>query len=133
MAIEVAALAPYLISYLVLVGLMIGSFINLAADRIPRGESVITPRSRCRACGRQLNVIDLLPVLGYVLRRGRCATCKAPIGLAAPLVEAISGGSMLGALIWLGIWPGGGMIGSIVVAFVGAVLLVWFTRLLKRA
>lgn len=85
---------------------MIGSFINLAADRVPRGESLIRPRSHCRACGRELNMIDLLPVLGYALRRGRCATCRTPIGLSAPLVEAVSGGCMLAAIVWLGLWPG---------------------------
>src|SRR5712692_855174 len=89
-----------------MVGLMFGSFINLVADRLPRGESVVSPRSHCRACGRTLNVIDLLPVVGYVLRGGRCATCRTPIGIAAPLVEAISGACMAVAVVWLGIWPG---------------------------
>ena len=102
---NLAAIAPFVTAYLVLVALMLGSFINLAADRVPRGESVVRPRSHCRACGRELNVIDLLPVVGYALRGGRCATCKAPIGVTAPVVEAISGGLMLGALAWLGLWP----------------------------
>jgi leader peptidase (prepilin peptidase)/N-methyltransferase len=100
------AIAPFLGVYLVLVGLMMGSFINLAADRIPRGESVIHPRSHCRACGRRLNTIDLLPVLGYAIRGGRCATCKTPIGVTAPLVEVVSGGVVLIAMVWLGLWPG---------------------------
>ena len=60
--------------YFVLVALFVGSFINLAADRLPRGESLVTPRSHCRSCGRVLNVIDLLPVAGYFIRGGRCAT-----------------------------------------------------------
>lgn len=85
---------------------MLGSFINLAADRVPRRESVIRPRSHCRACGRQLNAIDLLPVLGYAFRGGRCATCGTRIGLAAPVIEAISGACMLLAIAWQGVWPG---------------------------
>ncbi len=101
-----SVIAPFVGAYIVLVGLMLGSFINLTADRIPRGESVITPRSHCRECGRVLNVLDLLPVVGYVVRGGRCATCRTPIGLAAPLVETVSGGSMLAAIVWLGLWPG---------------------------
>lgn len=101
-----SAIAPFVGVYLVLVGLLVGSFINLAADRVPRGESVIRPRSHCRACGRELNTIDLLPVLGFALRGGRCATCRTPIGITAPLVEAISGGCVLVALAWLGLWPG---------------------------
>ena len=56
-------------AYLVLVALLIGSFINLAADRLPRGESVVSPRSHCRSCGRVLNVVDLFPVAGYLVRR----------------------------------------------------------------
>jgi leader peptidase (prepilin peptidase)/N-methyltransferase len=99
-------LAPFLTSYLVLVGLMLGSFINLAADRLPRRESLVRPRSHCRACGRTLNVIDLLPVVGYVLRAGRCATCREPIGVAAPVVEAITGACMIAGIGWLGLWPG---------------------------
>ena len=99
-------IAPFAAAYLVLVGLLVGSFINLAADRLPRGESVIRPRSHCRACGRNLNVVDLLPVLGYLLRRGRCATCKTSIGVTAPMVEAVSGGFVLIALVWFGLWPG---------------------------
>jgi leader peptidase (prepilin peptidase) / N-methyltransferase len=100
------SLASFLTSYLVLVGLTLGSFINLAADRLPRRESLVRPRSHCRACGRTLNVIDLLPVVGYVLRAGRCATCREPIGVAAPVVEAIAGACMISGIWWLGLWPG---------------------------
>jgi prepilin signal peptidase PulO-like enzyme (type II secretory pathway) len=93
--------------YLVLVALFLGSFINLAVDRLPRGESLVTPRSHCRACGRVLNVIDLLPVAGYFIRGGRCATCRASIGVSAPLVEAAAGLLMLIPVVALGPWPGG--------------------------
>jgi leader peptidase (prepilin peptidase)/N-methyltransferase len=93
--------------YLVLVALFLGSFINLAADRVPRGESLVTPRSHCRSCGRVLNVVDLLPVVGYFIRGGRCATCRAPIGLSAPLIEAAAGLLMLIPIVALGLWPGG--------------------------
>jgi prepilin signal peptidase PulO-like enzyme (type II secretory pathway) len=101
-----ASAVPFLNVYLVLVGLMIGSFINLAMDRVPRGESLIAPPSHCRSCGRRLNAIDLLPVAGYLVRRGRCATCGVAIGPSAPAVEAVSGALMALALIWLGPWPG---------------------------
>src|SRR5260370_11545657 len=95
-------IAPFLTAYLAFVGLVLGSFVNLAADRLPRGESVVQPRSHCRACGRQLNAIDLLPVLGYALRRGRCATCGRPIGASAPFVEGVAGGCLVGCarLFW---------------------------------
>jgi leader peptidase (prepilin peptidase)/N-methyltransferase len=103
---ELAAIGPFLTAYLVLVGFMLGSFINLTADRLPRRESLVTPRSHCRACGRQLNVVDLLPVLGYALRGGRCATCRSPIGASAPIVEFVAGAFMLLPIVWLGLWPG---------------------------
>ena len=99
-------IAPALTGYLVFVSLLVGSFVNLAADRVPRGESIIRPRSHCRACGRQLNTIDLLPVLGYLLRRGCCASCGVVIGVSSPIVEAVSGGCMLLPILWLGLWPG---------------------------
>ena len=113
---------PFLTAYLVLVGLMFGSFVNLAADRLPRGESLVRPRSHCRSCGRMLNVIDLLPVLGYLIRGGRCTTCRAPIGPAAPVVEAVAGAGMLGGILWLGLWPGS-VVGLVVVALWGAIVV----------
>jgi leader peptidase (prepilin peptidase)/N-methyltransferase len=115
------------------VGLMLGSFINMAADRLPRGESIIRPRSHCRACNRQLNTIDLLPVLGYLIRRGRCATCRTPIGVLAPSVEAVCGACMIVAMVWLGLWPGA-VVGLASVALFGGVLIaVAMRRRLARA
>lgn len=107
-------------AYLVLVALLVGSFINLAADRVPRRESVVRPRSHCRSCGRVLNVVDLIPVAGYLVRGGRCASCGASIGPASPVVEALCGASMLVAVVTLG--PGhGALLGGAVVAAVGVV------------
>jgi leader peptidase (prepilin peptidase)/N-methyltransferase len=113
---------PFLAAYFVLVGLMFGSFINLAADRLPRGESVVRPRSHCRACGRALNVVDLLPVAGYLLRAGRCATCREPIGISAPMVEAVAGACMLAGVVWLGLWPGA-VAGLVMVVIWGAIVV----------
>ena len=113
-----ASAVPFVNVYLVLVGLMVGSFINLAADRVPRGESLIAPPSHCRACGRRLNVIDLLPVAGYFLRGGRCATCRVSIGPSAPAVEAASGALMAVALIWVGPWPGAAL-GLVLIGVLG--------------
>lgn len=100
------AVSPFVGAYLVVVALLIGSFINLAADRLPRGESLVRPPSHCRSCGRRLNAVDLLPIAGYLVRRGRCATCRAPIGVSAPIVEAVSGLLMAVPMAALGVWPG---------------------------
>ena len=110
---------PFVIAYVILLGTMLGSFVNLASDRLPRGESLVTPRSHCRSCGRVLNVVDLLPVLGYVIRRGRCATCGTPIGLSAPIVEAVCGACVAVPVLWLGPWPGG-PVGLLLVGIYGS-------------
>ena len=123
---------PLVSAYLILVGLLIGSFINLAADRLPRGESVISPRSHCRACGRQLSVVDLLPVAGYLLRGGRCATCRTPIGAAAPLVEALAGLCVGISIASLGLWPGAA-IGFGLVALWGLAVVRFTKRQRSRA
>ena len=112
-----ANIVPFVGVYLVLVGLMLGSFINMAADRVPRGESLIAPGSHCRACGRRLNAIDLLPVAGYMLRGGRCATCRTPIGASAPIVEALCGGLAAMPAIGFGAWPGAAVGLGLVVAY----------------
>jgi len=97
--------------YFGLAGLVLGSFINLAADRIPRGESLVSPGSHCRSCGRRLNIVDLVPVAGYLVRGGRCATCRTPIGVSAPVIEAVSAAIMLGPILAFGVWPG--LVGSL--------------------
>ncbi len=109
-------------AYLVLVGLLAGSFVNLAADRVPRGESIMRPRSHCRACGRVLNLVDLLPVAGYVIRYGRCASCGTSIGIYSPLLEFVCGASMLTSILWLGLWPGA-IVGLALIAGLGAAVV----------
>jgi leader peptidase (prepilin peptidase)/N-methyltransferase len=71
-------------------GLLVGSFLNVVIHRVPRGESVVSPRSRCPSCGYQLSARDNVPVLSWVLLRGRCRGCREPIGLRYPLVEVLT-------------------------------------------
>ena len=72
-------------------GLAVGSFVNTFIDRWPREEPVTAPPSRCEHCGRRLRPLELIPVLSWIVLRGRCRTCHAPIGWQAPLVEAATG------------------------------------------
>jgi leader peptidase (prepilin peptidase)/N-methyltransferase len=72
-------------------GLIIGSFLNVVAYRLPRGESLVHPRSRCPYCETQLRAIDNVPVLSWVFLRGRCRYCGAPISARYPLVELTTG------------------------------------------
>jgi prepilin signal peptidase PulO-like enzyme (type II secretory pathway) len=106
-------------AYLVLLAMLFGSFTNLAADRLPRGESLVRPRSHCRSCGRVLNAVDLIPVAGYLIRGGRCASCGSSIGLSSLAIEATCGGVMLVPLAVLGLFPGA-VVGGVAVALVGA-------------
>ena len=119
---------PILVSavsaYLVLVALLIGSFINLAADRLPRGESVVRPRSHCRSCGRVLDAVDLIPVGGYLIRGGRCARCHVSIGISSPAVEALCGAAMLASVASMGPWRGAA-VGFAAVLTLGGIVLVW--------
>lgn len=72
-------------------GLLIGSFLNVVAWRVPRKESVVQPGSHCPKCNTAVRPVDNIPVLSWVLLRGRCRTCSAPIGVRYPLVELTTG------------------------------------------
>lgn len=69
-------------------GLLIGSFLNVVIWRVPRGESIVSPPSACPSCGHRVRARDNLPVLSWLLLRGRCRDCGAPIAVRYPLVEA---------------------------------------------
>jgi leader peptidase (prepilin peptidase)/N-methyltransferase len=73
------------------VGLVIGSFLNVVVWRVPRGESVVSPPSACPRCGKRIRSWDNVPVLSWVLLRGRCRDCAEPISARYPLVELGTG------------------------------------------
>jgi leader peptidase (prepilin peptidase)/N-methyltransferase len=72
-------------------GLVVGSFLNVCIYRLPRGESVAWPGSRCTSCNRALAWFENIPVLSWLWLGGRCRTCHAPISWIYPLVEVITG------------------------------------------
>jgi leader peptidase (prepilin peptidase)/N-methyltransferase len=74
-----------------LFGTMVGSFLNVCIHRLPKEESVVTPRSRCPACGTPIRAVDNIPLLSFALLRGRCRACGNPISWRYPLVEALTG------------------------------------------
>jgi len=74
-----------------LLGLSVGSFLNVCIDRLPRGLSIVSPSSRCDVCGHELAALDLIPVLSYLFLRGRCRYCKALIPYRVLLVELVTG------------------------------------------
>lgn len=83
-------------------GLLVGSFLNVVIWRVPRGESIVSPPSACPRCGAQIRARDNVPVLSWLILRGRCRDCGAPISARYPLVEAATG-VLFAAVGW---WAG---------------------------
>ncbi len=90
---------PVLLVFALLIGLSIGSFINVVVYRVPLGLSVVRPRSFCPACNTELSSFDNAPVLSYLVLRGKCRTCHAPISARYPIVEASTALLFVGAAI----------------------------------
>jgi leader peptidase (prepilin peptidase)/N-methyltransferase len=83
----VGAPADLLIVAAFVLGLIFGSFATVAAHRIPRRESIVAGRSRCPSCGHTISAVENVPVLSYLLLRGRCRHCSARIPVRYPLIE----------------------------------------------
>lgn len=77
--------------FIFLLGLLIGSFLNVCIYRIPREESIAFPPSHCTSCGYQLKWYDLFPVLSWAFLRGRCRQCRESISWRYPLIELVTG------------------------------------------
>ena len=80
-------------------GLAIGSFLTVVVDRVPKKESIVSPRSRCPHCGAEIRNRDNVPVLSWLLLRGRCRSCGARVSVRYPLLEAGTGASFAGVAI----------------------------------
>lgn len=85
------------IALFALLGLAVGSFLNVCCDRLPLRQSIISPPSHCGLCGKKLKVVDLVPIFSYLWLRGRCRYCGARIPLRLPLLEV--GTALLFALL----------------------------------
>jgi leader peptidase (prepilin peptidase)/N-methyltransferase len=75
----------------VLFGLVVGSFLNVVIHRVPRHESIAWPASHCPNCGEPIRPLDNVPLVSYILLRGRCRNCKERISARYPAVEALTG------------------------------------------
>lgn len=91
--------------YVALFGLALGSFLGLAAERLPAGESVVRPRSRCRNCGRQLAWYENVPLFSYLFLRGKCRTCGAKIPLHHFILEVVTAALTVYAFHQIEPWP----------------------------
>lgn len=97
--------APSVLAAIFVLGTVLGSFVNVVIYRLPRGQSLVRPGSRCPHCGTPVRPADNIPVLSFLLLRGRCRACRAPIGWRYPLVEAAAG--VLLVVVWTRYAPGG--------------------------
>lgn len=88
-----------------LAGLCFGSFLNVVIHRLPREESLAWPGSHCPACGHRLAAWENLPLVSYLILRGRCRGCGDAISLRYPVVEALAGAACAAAVLWLGMGP----------------------------
>jgi leader peptidase (prepilin peptidase) / N-methyltransferase len=84
-------------------GLLVGSFLNVVIVRVPAGRSVVRPRSACTTCGRPISERDNVPVLSWLLLRGRSRCCDEPISGRYPLVEVMTGVAFGGVVAWVGL------------------------------
>jgi leader peptidase (prepilin peptidase) / N-methyltransferase len=106
-------------------GLLVGSFLNVVAWRLPRGESLLAPGSHCPGCGRPVRPYDNVPVLSWLALRGRCRDCRARISARYPLVEALTAALAAGVAL-----RGGGarelLLGLALVALLVPIALIDF-------
>ena len=77
--------------FVILIGLCIGSFLNVCIYRIPEEQSIAFPPSHCMSCGYELKILDLFPVVSYIFLKGRCRSCGEKISIQYPIIELING------------------------------------------
>jgi leader peptidase (prepilin peptidase)/N-methyltransferase len=113
-------LAPVLASGIL--GLLIGSFLNVVIHRLPRGRTVVRGRSMCPACGAMIAWYDNMPLVSWLVLRGRCRACSAPISARYPLVELLTALGAAGA-----VWASGVSLTALwVFAFVAIMIVITF-------
>ena len=81
------------------IGSVVGSFLNVLAYRIPRGMNIAFPASHCPKCGAKIRPWHNVPILGWLILRGKCKDCKSPISLMYPIIEALTSFGWLVAAI----------------------------------
>jgi len=109
-------------------GAVVGSFLNVVIHRLPRGESLVRPPSHCPGCGRPVRPWDNVPVVSYLLLRGRCRDCGMRIPLRYPLVEALT--AALSGLLWARFGPSPAFV--VYLVFVAGLVAVTFIDLDHR-
>jgi leader peptidase (prepilin peptidase)/N-methyltransferase len=118
---DFSASTPLLLTLAAVLGLCIGSFLNVCIHRLPKNESLVRPPSRCPKCGDSLRWYHNLPVLSWIALGGRCAGCRAPISARYPAVELLTAGLWV---VLAAVTPVGWLLASRLV--LGTALIVLF-------
>jgi leader peptidase (prepilin peptidase)/N-methyltransferase len=113
--------SPFVIVMAVVGGLIVGSFLNVCIYRLPRRESVVSPGSRCPGCGKPVRWFDNIPVLSWLILRGRCRDCQTRISAQYPVVEIVT--AIVAVAIVMLTPPGALLVSRFVL---GAMLIVLF-------
>ncbi|MFW5802454.1 MAG: prepilin peptidase [Verrucomicrobiota bacterium] len=108
--------------WIFVLGLCVGSFLNVCISRLPRHESILYPPSHCPECGHSIRAWENIPVLSYVFLRGRCSGCGQPISLQYPLVELATG--ILFTILWQRLWLTGASVWATLPALILAAILL---------
>jgi leader peptidase (prepilin peptidase) / N-methyltransferase len=119
-----------LASMLGVLGLAIGSFLNVVVYRVPAGMSVVHPRSACPGCGHEITARDNVPLLSWMLLRGKCRSCHAPISVRYPIVELVGAVAFVGVALW--VVPGllaAHDVASLVAGVLRAAALLWLAAI----
>jgi leader peptidase (prepilin peptidase)/N-methyltransferase len=95
----------FVLTVVVVTGLLVGSFLNVCIHRIPRKQSIVWPASRCASCERPLAWFENLPVVSYAALRGRCRTCGTRISIRYPVIEIVTAGAFALDYFAFGITP----------------------------
>src|SRR4029077_17414916 len=91
--------SPIATAVAALFGAIWGSFFDVCITRIPAGQSIVRPGSRCQGCATPIRPSDNIPILSYFLLRGRCRACKQPFSPRTPLVEGLT--ALIAAALWI--------------------------------
>jgi leader peptidase (prepilin peptidase)/N-methyltransferase len=107
-----------------LFGAIIGSFLNVCIYRIPAGESIVRPASRCMSCGKPVQFYDNIPIVSYIFLMGRCRYCKTGLSLRYPLIEFLN--AALYVLVLMRFSAGSPWVPATYCVFVSALIVIFF-------
>lgn len=109
-------------------GMITGSFVGVVAHRVPRGRSIMGPRSECPACGARIAAYDNVPVLSWLFLRGRCRSCHVRIPVRYPLIELVVGAAFAATVLVLHDDGAELVLGLVFVAILAAITLTDLER-----